>query len=55
VVRRVTSRAERPRPQPHPLVGLGLLPNPSRTGASGAVQGDRPTGHSSVNVVVHSD
>jgi hypothetical protein len=26
----------RPRPQPDPLVGLGLVPNPSRTGASGA-------------------
>ena len=25
-----------PRPQPDPLVGLGLVPNPSRTGASGA-------------------
>jgi len=30
--------------QPDPLVGLGLVGNPSRTGASGAVQGDRPTG-----------
>jgi len=34
----------RPRPQPDPLAGLGLVPNQSRTGASGAVQGDRPTG-----------
>ena len=34
----------RPRPQPDPPVGLGLVPNQSRTGASGAVQGDRPTG-----------
>jgi hypothetical protein len=33
----------RPRPQPDPLVGLGLVPNHSRRGASGAVQGDRPT------------
>ena len=34
----------RPRPLPGALVGLGLVPNQNRTGASGAVQGDRPTG-----------
>jgi len=32
----------RPRPQPDPLAGLGLVPNPSRKGASGAVQVDCP-------------